>query len=83
MKLGFINYQVFFKPKNINFDKICIFLYKDYVNLTKDTTSNPVEDLEFYNYLISNDNETNLPVYIRKLFDVFPDILMDYVKYNG
>ncbi|HIH7649541.1 TPA: glycosyltransferase family 1 protein [Yersinia enterocolitica] len=83
MKLGFINYQVFFKPKNINFDKICIFLYKDYVNLTKDMTSNPVEDLEFYNYLISNDNETNLPVYIRKLFDVFPDILMDYVKYNG
>ncbi|MGT3163929.1 hypothetical protein ACVST0_02690 [Yersinia enterocolitica] len=83
MKLGFINYQVVFKPKNINLDKICIFLYKDYVNLTKDTTSNPLEDLGFYNYLISNDNETNLPVYIRKLFDVFPDILIDYVKSNS
>ncbi|MBW5819708.1 glycosyltransferase [Yersinia enterocolitica] len=83
MKLGFINYQVVFKPKNINLDKICIFLYKDYVNLTKDTTSNPLEDLGFYNYLISNDNETNLPVYIRKLFDVFPDILIGYVKSNS
>ncbi|HEN3251099.1 TPA: glycosyltransferase [Yersinia enterocolitica] len=83
MKLGFINYQVVFKPKNINLDKICIFLYKDYVNLVKDTTSDPLEDLGFYNYLISNDNETNLPVYIRKLFDVFPDILIDYVKSNS
>ncbi|NIL00628.1 glycosyltransferase [Yersinia aleksiciae] len=83
MKIGFVNYQVTFKPKNINFDKICIFLYKDYVKLKKDTTSNPLVDFGFYNYLISNDSETNLPVYIRKLFDVFPDILIGYVKSNG
>ncbi|HDL7646032.1 TPA: glycosyltransferase [Yersinia enterocolitica] len=83
MKIGFVNYQVTFKPKNINFDKICIFLYKDYVKLKKDTTSNPLVDFGFYNYLISNDSETKLPVYIRKLFDVFPDILIGYVKSSG
>ncbi|CNC89182.1 glycoside hydrolase family protein [Yersinia frederiksenii] len=83
MKLGFINYELIFKPKNINLDKICIFLYKDYINLKKDITSNPLVDWGFYDYLISMDSETNLPIYIRKLFDIFPDILIGYVNFGG
>ncbi len=75
-KLEFVNYEVRFKQDNLYLDKVCIFLYKDYVNNTKDTKSNPLVDRGFYNFLHSIDMETGLPIYIRKLYDILPDIFV-------
>ena len=73
MKLDFIDYDVRFTSDNLYVDKVCTFLYKDYINNTKDIKSNPLSDKGFYNFLHSTDAETGFPIYIRKLFEILPD----------
>lgn len=80
MKLGFVNYEVRFKPVNLFLDKVCTFLYKDYINSTKDTESNPLVDAGFYDFLHGIDNDTKFPVYIRKLYEMMPDIFIAYLS---
>lgn len=79
MKLGLVNYEVKFKPANLFLDKVCTFLYKDYINSTKDTKSNPLIDPGFYNFLHGIDNETKFPIYIRKLYEILADIFIGYL----
>ncbi len=79
IKLGFVNYEIRLKQKNFYLDKVCIPLYKDYVNETENTSSNPLVDPEFYNFLHSMDYETQLPVYIKKLYEIMPEIFIGYL----
>jgi glycosyltransferase involved in cell wall biosynthesis len=79
-KLDFTNYEVRHKSSGLLFDKVCTFLYKDYVKKTKDEKSNPLVGRWFYEYLHSTDEETGFPVYIRKLYDIFPHIFVGYLS---
>jgi glycosyltransferase involved in cell wall biosynthesis len=82
MKLDFVNYELRFKQDNLYMDKVCTFLYKDYVKNTKDVTSNPLADGDFYAYLHSVDDQTKLPLYIKKLYEMLPDIFVGYLQAN-
>lgn len=82
VKLDFVNIDVRHEISGLHFDKICTFLYKDFVLGKNDVESDPLEGVEFYQYLCSTDPETNLPLYIRKLFEVFPDIFVSYFREN-
>lgn len=79
-KLDFANYELRFKGMGLPFDKVCTFLYKDYVRKTKDEKSNPLEDRWFYEYIHSTDEETGFPVYIRKLYEIMPNIFVGYLS---
>lgn len=79
-RLDFVNYEVRFKANGFPFDKVCTFIYKDYVKKTKDQTSNPLVDRWFYEYLHSTDAETGFPIYIRKLYEIMPSIFVGYLS---
>ena len=55
-------------------DRVCSFLYKEYVEKTNDKTSDPYSSDKFYDYLHSKDGHTGFPVYVQALFEVLPDI---------
>lgn len=77
-KLDFSNYEVRFKGTGLLFDKVCAFLYKDYVKKSKDEKSNPLVSRWFYDYIHSTDEETGFPIYIKKLYEILPDIFVGY-----
>jgi glycosyltransferase involved in cell wall biosynthesis len=79
-KLDFVNYEARFEQDNLFLDKVCIFLYKDYISTTKDTRSNPLADRGFYDFLHSKDEEAGIPLYIRKLYEILPDIFVPLKK---
>ena len=79
-KLDFVNYEARFNQDNLFLDKVCIFLYKDYINTTKDTKSNPLLDRGFYDFLHSKDEKSGIPVYVRKLYEILPDIFVKLKK---
>lgn len=80
VRLELINIDIRFKKKALLLDRICTYIYKQYVKTTQDDTSNPLSDEQFYNYLRGTDEETRLPRYIRALFDVMPDIFVGYAR---
>jgi glycosyltransferase involved in cell wall biosynthesis len=75
-KLDFVNYEVRFEHNNLYLDKVCTALYKEYFSNTRDTKTNPLVDREFYDFLISIDDQTKFPVYIRKLYEMMPEIFI-------
>ncbi len=79
-KFGFLRFEIRYKLDNMKLDKICTFLYKEYINHTKNTSTDPFTDIDFYNFLNSVDTETKLPVYVRKLFEILPDIFVGYLN---
>lgn len=82
MKLDFINYTARINDTGLHLDKVCTFLYKEYIDNTQDTHSDPLIDSGFNKFLNSIDPETNLPVYIRKLYEILPDIFCAYTMRN-
>jgi hypothetical protein len=76
------DYDIRHKVYNFPFDRVCSFIYKDYVQKFDDRLSNPLTDEHFYWYLINTDAETGIPIYIRKLLDILPDIFVGFTKTN-
>ncbi|MDO2686783.1 hypothetical protein [Escherichia coli] len=83
LRLPIFNYKVIFKPAGLVLDKICIFLYKEYVSTTNDKKTDPLSDWGFYNFLIGYDAGSGLPRYIKKLIEIFPEIMVNYYNSIG
>lgn len=79
-RLPFVAYETRFERDGLLFDKVCSFLYKDYVKNTKDEKSNPLVEPFFYDYIHGVDQETGFSVYIRKLYEILPDIFVGYLS---
>ena len=62
------------------FDKVSAFLYKEFIqNNPEAKTINPLISDDFFNFMHEADGETGLSVYIRKLFEIMPDIFFGYL----
>lgn len=69
---GFQPYELRTARENILWDKVCTFLYKEWVKTTADRDALPLSSDAFYIFLTGNDPEIGFPNYIRKLFEIFP-----------
>jgi hypothetical protein len=84
---GFQPYQPVIQKGRIPWDKVCTFLYKEWVDATGDHVSLPLTSDALYDFLTGNDREVGFPNYIRKLYEILPryastvfGLDADYVK---
>ncbi len=78
---NFKKYELRWNDGSIIWDKVCTFLYKEWVEGTGDRWSSPLEDEAIFEHLTGTDKELDTPRYLRKAFEIYPGfasvILMD------
>lgn len=69
---NFIPYVMRTKRDGILWDKVCARIYQDYVAETGNFTISPLFDEKFQDHLTSTDPVSGAPIYLRKVFEIYP-----------
>jgi len=69
----FSNFEMPKSRSGIPLDRVCTFLYREYVQKTKNQSSDPSFDHDFEKYIVSYDRRSGWPMYLRMMLLTMPE----------